>query len=516
MASVKEKKWKLQLQQLQNPVSETFRHFLQCLITLGSEDRKYFLQALKMGLNERSVQLLEPLYEEYAKCRLEEESKEKEEKLKNLDQQATHGSLGLENFFREMTVMYDNVSALRERNKSKDLSGKLDILASIMAQVLMEGTATEIMDGNAVNVPVAWLHAVLEKVHNSKSSSIFKVSVLGAQSCGKSTLLNTVFGLNFPVSSGRCTRGAYMQLVKVDESLRQMLHCDYVAVIDSGGLMSKALSGQSDYDKELSTFIIGLSDLTLIIIKGEGNEMQDVLSLAIHVFLRMNFVGEHQACHFVHQNMGVGGVMTKVVTEIDAFVKDLNEKTLTVAKDAGQADCYKRFTDVFHYDGTKDNTYVPGLWDGSPPMGKTNIHYSATMQKLKLEVMMGLEALQNKDQKRKCLGTLEDFSKRLAELWDAIKYENFIFSFKNVLAVEAHKKLSKLFDDQTVRNEASNSPDDPERIDQSLKMKITWGDSCRSASEIVEGSRASITDCISVASEDIENVYSALLPVYGM
>ena len=502
-ASVKEKKWQLQLHQLQNPVSDTFKHFLQCLITLGSEDRKYFLQALKMGLNERSVQLLEPLYEEYAKCRLEEESKEKEEKLKNLDQQLTHGSLGLEHFFREMAVMYDNVSALRERNKSKDLSDKLDILTSIMAQVLMEGTAIEIMDGDAVNVPVAWLYAVLEKVQNCKSSSIFKVSVLGAQSCGKSTLLNAVFGLNFPVSSGRCTRGAYMQLVKIDESLREILHCDYVAVIDSEGLMSRALSGRSDYDNELSTFIIGLSDLTLVIIKGEGNEMQDVLSLAIHVFLRMNVVGEHQACHFVHQNMGAVGVMTKVATEIDAFVRDLNEKTLTAAKDAGQADCYKRFTDVLQYDATKDNAYVPGLWDGSPPMGKTNIHYSATMQKLKREVMTGLEAMQNKDQKRKCLGTLEDFSKRLAELWDAIKYENFIFSFKNVLAVEAHKKLSKIFDDkqwemkrqirQMIKKESTV-----------IENEVTGGESARSASELVEGTRASIRDFISAASEDIE------------
>ena len=75
------------------------------------------------------------------KCRLEEESEEiRKQKLKNLDQKLTHGSLGLEHFFREMAVMYDNVSALRERNKSRDLSEKLDILASIMAQVLMEGT----------------------------------------------------------------------------------------------------------------------------------------------------------------------------------------------------------------------------------------------------------------------------------------------------------------------------------------------------------------------------------------
>ena len=68
-----------------------------------------------------------------------------------------------------------------------------------------------------------------------------------------------------------------MQLVKVDESLKERLNCDYVGVIDSEGLMSRTKTDDSDYDNELSTFIIGLSDLTLVIIKGEGNEMNDVL-----------------------------------------------------------------------------------------------------------------------------------------------------------------------------------------------------------------------------------------------
>ena len=48
-----------------------------------------------------------------------------------------------------------------------------------------------------------------------------KFLLLEHKAMGKSTLLNTTFGLNFPVSSGRCTRGAYMQLVKVDESFKE-------------------------------------------------------------------------------------------------------------------------------------------------------------------------------------------------------------------------------------------------------------------------------------------------------
>ena len=267
--------------------------------------------------------------------------------------------------------------------------------------------------------------------------------MLGTQSCGKSTLLNTVFGLNFPVSGGGCTRGAYMQLVKVDGELRKMLGCDYVLVIDSEGLKSRAFSNRSDYDNELSTFIIGLSDLTLVNIKGEGNEMQDVLSLAIHVLLSMNIVEEHQACIFVHQSMGAVDAMSKVASEIDAFVRDLNMKTLAATRDAKRSSQYRNFTDILHYDPNKDNIYVPGLWDGTPPMGKTNAEYSATMQTLKIHI---LKFIRDMRMKQKSMSEIEDFTKRLHELWETIKFENFVFSFKNVLAFEAHKMLTREFD----------------------------------------------------------------------
>ena len=236
-SDIKSKKWKLQLNQLQQPISKTFKYFLRCLLSFDTIDRKYFLQCLKIGLNERSVQLLQPLYDEYEKCRTEDESEERDRKLKSLDEQLMHGSLGCEHFFREIAVLYENTVALREKAGPKfhNLDKLLDALSGAMASLLMEGTAIEIMDGDAVNVPVAWLTAVLNKVEDSSRKTVFKVSAIGAQSCGKSTLLNTGFGLNFPVSSGRCTRGAYMQLVKVDQSLKETLKCDYVAVIDTEG-----------------------------------------------------------------------------------------------------------------------------------------------------------------------------------------------------------------------------------------------------------------------------------------
>ena len=422
------------MSQLQNPISGTFKYFIRCLRDFAS--RKYFLKYLKMGTFNPD--------EEYRKCQIQDQSEERDRRMKEIHEQITQVSLGIEHFFREMSVVYDNITALGTQSRHlPEFKYIFDLLTGAVATVLTEGTAIEIMDGEAVNVPVKWLTSVLKMVENITEATIFKVSALGAQSCGKSTLLNAVFGLDFLVDSGRCTRGAYMQLVKVEESLKETLKCDYVAVIDSEGLMSRSRPADSDFDNELSTFIIGLSDLTLVIIKGEGNEMQDVLPLAILVFLRMKIVGEHQAVHFIHQNMGAVDVMTKVATEIEAFVSDLNVKTITAAKDAGQGDLYKRFTDVLKYNPAEDNTYVPGLFDGPFPMGKTNTEYSETMQNLKHNILKKFEEMQNK--KKPC--SFLEMAQRLCELWNAVKYENFVLSFKNVLAVEAHKKLTKIFDD---------------------------------------------------------------------
>ena len=67
-----EEKWKLQWKQLQYPIYNTFTHFLQYITSFDAKNRKYFLQRLKLGLNERSVDVLQPLYEDYEKYRLEE------------------------------------------------------------------------------------------------------------------------------------------------------------------------------------------------------------------------------------------------------------------------------------------------------------------------------------------------------------------------------------------------------------------------------------------------------------
>ncbi len=446
--ATQEKKWKLQLKQLQTPLPQPFLDFLSYLFALDSQNRMYFLQALKLGLNEKSVTILQPIREMYEKKRSKPREKgdraAMQKAFSDLSRQLTHASFGIEHFFREIAVWYENLNALNQRIGKNKLRQTLDRLSQMVASVLIDGTALEVFDGDSMQVPEVWIKAVLQDVDRKSPMKVCKVSALGAQSSGKSTLLNTMFGLNFPVSAGRCTRGAYMQLIKIDNQLYNQLGCNSLLVIDSEGLLSSELEDSSTHDNELATFVIGLSDLTLVIFKQEGNEMQSVLPIAIYAFMRMNKVGEKQACHFVRQNMGAVEAPTANQMAVDMFVQKLDEETLAAAEHCRLEERYTRFADVLQYEPNTDNTYAPGLWNGTPPMAKPNKGYSLVTQQLKRTILKHLEKV---TQQGKQCTTLTDFSTWLGDIWDGIKYENFIFNFRNVLAIKAYRDLIRIFDE---------------------------------------------------------------------
>ena len=52
------------------------------------------------------------------------------------------------------------------------------------------------------------------ELNMSISSNVYLKQVIGIQSAGKSTLLNTMFGTNFECGDGMCTKGINMQLIK--------------------------------------------------------------------------------------------------------------------------------------------------------------------------------------------------------------------------------------------------------------------------------------------------------------
>ena len=92
-----------------------------------------------------------------------------------------------------------------------------------MSDIILLGYPLELMDGNVKGVPLDWLKSVFshlkDKLGNIKVSVM---SILGTQSTGKSTLLNTIFGSRFAVSAGRCTKRVFAQLLPLKKD-----HCMY-------------------------------------------------------------------------------------------------------------------------------------------------------------------------------------------------------------------------------------------------------------------------------------------------
>jgi hypothetical protein len=460
---IESEKKKIREKQLQHvskltPVMESF---VVSTLSLGgilnSTTRNFFLQCLKIGLNDLSrasiselqakyVAIRQALHKSRAKINSTESNSEAEvppedieeldrlkEELSKLHTELINASFGLEHLLRELGQLYE--TAVVQETLDPCFMQQISRLPEAAAELLIDGYPLEVMDGDAAHVPIRWIKAVVEEVVRILDDpKVYVMSVLGLQSTGKSTMLNTAFGLHFNVSAGRCTRGAFMQLIPVSEEMRIITNCAYILVVDTEGLRAPELDSQQSqkHDNELSTFVIGLANVTLINIYGKvPGDMDDILQTSVHAFLRMNKVKYNPSCQFVHQNAGAN-----VSSEMGRanFTEKLNNMTLDAAKAEKCAGQYRTFADVIQFDDLSDVHHFPGLWKGDPPMAPVNQGYSERAQHLKCHIVNLLEAGAKIDD-------LSLFQTKIGDLWDALLTEKFIFSFKNTLEITAYNSL---------------------------------------------------------------------------
>ncbi|KAI5607888.1 interferon-induced very large GTPase 1-like, partial [Silurus asotus] len=437
-AQLQKEKDEIRTKQTQYKLTGPMDIFIKALSTPDDTERAFFLRWLGLKLDRHSRKQMSLLRHKYTWC----EQKKDREGMARLDQKLLDCSLGIEHFMREMGQIYEAFSF--GFNKRSD---KIQSLPTLAAEMILAGFPLELLDGDASNIPEKWVSDVLMKLHRmvGQKSRLLVLTVLGVQSTGKSTLLNTMFGVQFAVSSGRCTRGAYMIFLPVDNDLKEELLCDFVLLIDTEGLKSPALAQLEDsfeHDNELATFVIGLSDVTIINIAMENStEMKDVLQIAVHAFLRMKEIGKKAVCHFVHQNVGSVSAYDKNMTDRKKFLKQLNEMTLIAAEMEKQPNV-KKFTDVLDYDMEKNNCYIPGLWHGTPPMAPVNTGYSEAVLDFKKKLMERIKKRKDKEPFQ-----IPEFLQWMSSLWRAVKFENFIFSFRNTLVAHAYDNLCKEFSD---------------------------------------------------------------------
>ncbi|XP_071330431.1 interferon-induced very large GTPase 1-like isoform X5 [Trachinotus anak] len=424
--------------------SELMKLFIESLSSLPSTDKEYFLKWTQILIDALSTDDLNSILQSYhdkwsevlALKKKHDKSDQLNRKQTELEQISTKlqaATFGLEHIFREMGQIYEAHKSLQKQTQRRQTDwSKYPELA---AELMISGHPMELMDGDAGHVPLTWISSLLEEVIKRLGDQrVFVLSVLGVQSSGKSTMLNAMFGSQFAVSAGRCTKGAFMQLVKVSEEMKKDFRFDYVLVVDTEGLRALELAGNTTphHDNELATFVVGLGNMTLINIFGENPaDMQDILQIVVQAFMRMKKVKLSPSCVFVHQN----------VTDIAAAQKNMDGKRrlqekldqmaqLAAKEEVCDAEC---FSDVIAFDVQKDVKYFAQLWEGSPPMAPPNPGYSDSVQELKNIILS--KASQSPGI------TLSQFKSKVQDLWKALMNEHFVFSFKNTLEIKVYRNL---------------------------------------------------------------------------
>ena len=249
--------------------------------------------------------------------------------------------------------------------------------------------------------------------------------------------MNTIFGLRFSVSAGRCTRGAFMQLLPINNMLKQECKCDYLLIVDTEGLRDPELDSlqTQKHDNELATFVIGLANLTVINTFGEiAGDLNDTLQTSVHAFLRMKKVNLTPSCHFVHQNVGSVMAREKGMTGRIKFKEKLDRMTQAAANEENLEGHYLSFSQVIEFNEEQDVYHFPSLWEGDPPMAPVNPGYSTKAQNLKFHLIQFVK-------QKTGVTHLSKFKKCLEELWNAVLHENFVFSFKNTIEIAAYNTL---------------------------------------------------------------------------
>ena len=441
-------------------------------LTQDKNVQLYFITWLRFALDDMSREILPPFYAKIHQKRNEltkihnknnelsdvgkkpNEGAEKvcQQELKELDRQLA--SFGFEHLMREMGQMYEAVTAqgcdivVSAGSQNVTEPFMVSHLPKIAAQMLYDCYSLELLDGDASHLPKKWIYAVLKSLQyllrekNGFDPKVCVLSVLGVQSTGKSTLLNTVFGVQFSVSAGRCTRGAFMQLIPVHPSLHEKTGVHYFLLIDTEGLRAPELDRLQalERDNEMATFVIGIANLTLINVPGElAGDIYDVLNASVHAFLRMSEVRLSPSCHIIHQNVSAVGADEKLMQARLKTKDKLDETTRVAAKETGFEGKCTQFSDIIQFDHLKDVSEFVGLWNGEPPMASVSPGYSRRAQELKLTIINKSSTFKHHP--------FPVLNLHLEKLWEAILQEDFVFTFQNTFEIVAYKSLEVKYSD---------------------------------------------------------------------
>ncbi|XP_046850914.1 interferon-induced very large GTPase 1-like [Xenia sp. Carnegie-2017] len=452
------KEKKAQMESFQKMNTE-IRHFLNSIAVMDERMLNRNLQRLKYLFDKASLSAMAKLQQQYRlkvqethNDMLDSQSQE-ENRLKDLEALISYSLFGLEHVIRELAQLHQ-LSDLVINN-----------YASVGAKILLSGHPLELLDGDSGYLPLKWFDAVYKEVERETNNArICVISVLGIQNSGKSAMLNAMFGLEFPVSRRKCTRGSFVCLVPLSDRLKSDSNLDFLMIIDTEGLDPTV----REHSIELATFVIGVADVTIVNIFGENyNEMKEFLAMAVHAFLKMKLVKDKKSCKIVHQNVSANDVANKLMMDRRNLKQNLDHMVRLAAIQENCEDQYKKLGDIITFHENKDVFYIPSLLKGSPPMAPINPNYGRDLQKVKeniIQLMCSKEVVKL---------TVSSFRERVKGVWQAMLKENVIFSFRNVIEIRVYASLGKKIFKESVEIMVNGMAEIERSIERDLKRCTT-------------------------------------------
>ncbi|CAD8119813.1 unnamed protein product [Paramecium sonneborni] len=210
--------------------------------------------------------------------KMKDEMKKQNDKLLLLKKNREFKNIGIELFWRELIQMKQKCTQQELRINPVD----------VVFDMIKKGEPFEFLDGDQLKIDQMFLQQLTDKFSQSGNEKVLVLSVLGPQSSGKSTILNKIFGCHFWTSVGRCTKGIYLQLIRISQKQYFNNLFDYILILDSEGLQNP--NQQNDeFNKKIALFILSISDIILINVKGDiHSQFKNLVEMCIFTLGQMN------------------------------------------------------------------------------------------------------------------------------------------------------------------------------------------------------------------------------------
>ena len=279
------------------------------------------------------------------------------------------------------------------------------------------------------------------------------ISILGPQSSGKSTLLNYCFGCKFLTSAGRCTRGIYASLSKLD---RPVNLSQSFLILDTEGLDAIERENIQDtskinFDKTMVLFCFSVSQVVIINVKGDiGSEIQNLLQICAYSLNRLKVNKVKAPKIFFVLNQQADPDPSKHLNSMHLLMDKLSSDSLMEAEgvkisDLIQISSENLFVLPLAFNSQQMNDTSGRLFDSDVIKLSTTPSFANKCTKLRLAIINQLDHMSLDD--RAPYQNMSEWMEMAGVIWDTIIEYQDVFKCRISEELKCSNKLDQIVEE---------------------------------------------------------------------